>query len=163
MVVGLHGISVGQACSLSRTSAQARSLCYTSAAARARRARGAFIQRLAVPLTLRLRGRAQGILPAGKRLRFFQRNFLNGRHSYRFRGVGLTRQDAVRLVAHSHPLAADERVPDARADPTWRQRILDWYAQPASLALSDVGRTAPNWYGVSDLHGLIWEWTLDFS
>jgi formylglycine-generating enzyme required for sulfatase activity len=59
--------------------------------------------------------------------------------------------------------AADERVPDARADPTWRQRILDWYAQPASLALSDVGRTAPNWYGVSDLHGLIWEWVLDYN
>jgi formylglycine-generating enzyme required for sulfatase activity len=59
--------------------------------------------------------------------------------------------------------AADERSPDARKDPQWRQRILDWYAQPSSLPLRDVGSTPPNWYGVSDLHGLIWEWVLDYN
>jgi formylglycine-generating enzyme required for sulfatase activity len=59
--------------------------------------------------------------------------------------------------------AADERSPDARKDPGWRQRILDWYAQPSSIPLRDVGSTPPNWYGVGDLHGLIWEWVLDYN
>jgi formylglycine-generating enzyme required for sulfatase activity len=59
--------------------------------------------------------------------------------------------------------AADEHSPDARKDARWRQRILDWYAQPSSMPLHDVGTTPPNWYGVSDLHGLVWEWVLDYN
>jgi formylglycine-generating enzyme required for sulfatase activity len=59
--------------------------------------------------------------------------------------------------------AASETVPDARGDPAWRQRILDWYAQPSPPVLPDVGRSPANYYGVSDLHGLIWEWVLDFN
>jgi len=59
--------------------------------------------------------------------------------------------------------AADERSPDARKDAQWRQRILDWYAQPSSIPLRDVEATPPNWYGVSDLHGLVWEWVLDYN
>jgi sulfatase modifying factor 1 len=52
---------------------------------------------------------------------------------------------------------------DARADPAWRQQVLDWYARPAGTALPDVGRGAANFYGVSDLHGLVWEWVLDLG
>jgi formylglycine-generating enzyme required for sulfatase activity len=59
--------------------------------------------------------------------------------------------------------AADERSPDARKDPKWRQRILDWYAQPSSIPLPDVGATPANWYGVGDLHGVVWEWVLDYN
>ncbi|HNN54495.1 MAG TPA: SUMF1/EgtB/PvdO family nonheme iron enzyme, partial [Pseudomonadota bacterium] len=29
--------------------------------------------------------------------------------------------------------------------------------------LPDVGQSPPNLYGVVDLHGLIWEWVLDFG
>ena len=58
--------------------------------------------------------------------------------------------------------AADATRTDARADPAWRARILDWYARPAQAALPDVGG-APNVYGVRDLHGLIWEWVDDFN
>jgi formylglycine-generating enzyme len=57
--------------------------------------------------------------------------------------------------------AAGTRTRDARHDPAWRQGILDWYARPASAALPDVGRNLPNYYGVRDLHGLVWEWVLD--
>lgn len=57
--------------------------------------------------------------------------------------------------------AAGERVPDARQDPAWRQAILDWYARPASAALPEVGKTSANYFGVRDLHGLVWEWVLD--
>lgn len=58
--------------------------------------------------------------------------------------------------------AADATRRDARADPAWRARILNWYARPATKALPDVGSEA-NVYGVRDLHGLIWEWVDDFN
>ena len=59
--------------------------------------------------------------------------------------------------------AADERRTDARTDPAWRERILAWYGQPSTRALQAVGTRRPNAYGVHDLHGLVWEWTDDFS
>jgi formylglycine-generating enzyme len=59
--------------------------------------------------------------------------------------------------------AADDTRADARDDPAWRERILAWYAQPSRQALAAVGAQRPNVYGVRDLHGLVWEWTEDFS
>ena len=59
--------------------------------------------------------------------------------------------------------AADETRMDARKDPTWRERILGWYARPSRTALPRVGLQAANVYGVRDLHGLVWEWTADAS
>ncbi len=59
--------------------------------------------------------------------------------------------------------AADETSPDARRDPAWRQRVLDWYARPSSTPLQEVGRAPANYYGVHDLHGLVWEWVLDYN
>ena len=58
--------------------------------------------------------------------------------------------------------AADATRRDAREDPAWRARILNWYARPASSSAADVGGEA-NVYGVRDLHGLIWEWVDDFN
>lgn len=59
--------------------------------------------------------------------------------------------------------AADESRRDARKDPVWRERILAWYARPSKSSLPRVGLQAANAYGVRDLHGLVWEWTEDFS
>lgn len=59
--------------------------------------------------------------------------------------------------------AADELRKDARKDPVWRERILAWYARPSSAALPRVGLQAANAHGVRDLHGLVWEWTEDYS
>lgn len=59
--------------------------------------------------------------------------------------------------------AADETRRDARKDPLWRERILSWYAKPATTPLSEVGRSPANYYQVKDLHGLIWEWTEDYA
>ena len=59
--------------------------------------------------------------------------------------------------------AADETRRDARADPAWRERILSWYSRPNPKVLPRAGLQAPNAYGVQDLHGLVWEWTDDFS
>jgi formylglycine-generating enzyme required for sulfatase activity len=59
--------------------------------------------------------------------------------------------------------AADETRRDARRDPAWRDRILDWYSRPSTTALPNVGLQESNFYGLQDLHGLVWEWTGDFS
>lgn len=59
--------------------------------------------------------------------------------------------------------AADEIRADARQDAAWRERILGWYAHSAGARLSEVGQSAANFYGVQDLHGLIWEWTEDYA
>jgi formylglycine-generating enzyme len=59
--------------------------------------------------------------------------------------------------------AADETRTDARKDPAWRERILAWYSRPSNEALPRAGLQAPNAWGVHDLHGLVWEWTDDYS
>ena len=59
--------------------------------------------------------------------------------------------------------AASATRADARDDPAWRQAILDWYARPASQALPDAGLTQPNYFGVRDVHGVVWEWVLDLG
>ena len=59
--------------------------------------------------------------------------------------------------------AADETRRDARNDPVWRERILAWYSKPSSQALPRAGLQSSNVYGVQDIHGLVWEWTDDFS
>ncbi len=59
--------------------------------------------------------------------------------------------------------SADETRRDARHDPTWRARILAWYSQPSNRPLARAGLQTPNVYGVQDLHGLVWEWTDDYS
>lgn len=58
--------------------------------------------------------------------------------------------------------AASERKPDARKDDAWRRQILEWYAQ-ANSKLPPVGASSANFYGVRDLHGVIWEWVEDFN
>jgi formylglycine-generating enzyme required for sulfatase activity len=58
--------------------------------------------------------------------------------------------------------AADATRPDARGDAAWRETILNWYAQPSGSAPANIGGAA-DFYGVRDLHGLIWEWVEDFN
>jgi formylglycine-generating enzyme required for sulfatase activity len=59
--------------------------------------------------------------------------------------------------------AADETRRDARRDPAWRERILNWYSRPTPKTMPRAGLQTPNAYGVQDLHGLVWEWTDDYS
>jgi formylglycine-generating enzyme required for sulfatase activity len=59
--------------------------------------------------------------------------------------------------------AADETRADARTDPAWRERILGWYSRPSNTPLAAVGRGPSNYYGVYDMHGLVWEWTEDYA
>ncbi|MBS1151840.1 MAG: signal peptide protein [Myxococcaceae bacterium] len=59
--------------------------------------------------------------------------------------------------------AADETELDARRTPAFRDRLLAWYAQPNPARLPKVGAGKPNAWGLHDLHGLLWEWVLDFG
>lgn len=49
------------------------------------------------------------------------------------------------------------------SEPEFQEALLRWYATPTPVQLSRVGSMRPNYYGIYDLHGLIWEWTSDFN
>jgi len=53
--------------------------------------------------------------------------------------------------------------PDGENDSEFKQRVLAWYAAPSATNLPPVGLGRPNFFGVHDLHGLVWEWVADFS
>ncbi|WP_225036747.1 formylglycine-generating enzyme family protein [Winogradskyella sp. SM1960] len=57
---------------------------------------------------------------------------------------------------------ADETTKDARIKPSYNEKILAWYEAPRTKE-NTVGETPKNAWGVYDLHGLVWEWTLDFN
>jgi len=59
--------------------------------------------------------------------------------------------------------AASETEADASRDSGFQERLRDWYARPTPAVLPAVESTLRNLYGIWDLHGLIWEWTLDFN
>lgn len=59
--------------------------------------------------------------------------------------------------------AADETRADARTDPAFRQRMLDWYARPAVPGPLPVVAGSANLYGVRGLHAGVWEWVDDFN
>ena len=52
---------------------------------------------------------------------------------------------------------------DGTNDPEFIREVRAWYVSPAPETLPLVGRGRPNFFGVHDLHGLIWEWVADFS
>jgi len=57
---------------------------------------------------------------------------------------------------------ADEKMADARKKESYNQKILDWYEAPKTFN-NEIGSTFKNYWGIYDLHGLVWEWTMDFN
>ena len=58
---------------------------------------------------------------------------------------------------------ASELKPNGANEKAYRDTILNWYAQGSRNGLREVGRLKPNYWGIHDMHGLIWEWTEDFN
>jgi formylglycine-generating enzyme len=59
--------------------------------------------------------------------------------------------------------AASATRADGERDPQFTKALLDWYATLSPAQLSPVGLRAPNFFGVHDMHGLVWEWVADFN
>ena len=57
---------------------------------------------------------------------------------------------------------ADEKRIDARTKDSFNRYIMSWYEKPNTYA-NPVGKTFKNYWGVYDMHGLVWEWTSDFN
>ena len=57
---------------------------------------------------------------------------------------------------------ADEKKIDARTKSEFHKYILSWYEKSKTYENS-IGKTFKNYWGVYDIHGLVWEWTADFN
>jgi sulfatase modifying factor 1 len=52
---------------------------------------------------------------------------------------------------------------DGRNDAELNRDLYAWLARPVPAILPAAGRGRPNFLGVRDLHGLVWEWVDDFN
>jgi formylglycine-generating enzyme len=59
--------------------------------------------------------------------------------------------------------AADEKRRDATRDPKFSTRLVSLYTTRPEARIRGAGEKFRNVYGVSALHGLVWEWTSDFD
>jgi formylglycine-generating enzyme required for sulfatase activity len=57
---------------------------------------------------------------------------------------------------------ADKKRIDARTKEDFNKYIMSWYEKPKTYA-NPIGQTYKNYWGVYDMHGLVWEWTADFN
>lgn len=62
-------------------------------------------------------------------------------------------------VAQWERAAAEEGAAAAATD----AQILSWYGRPAPAVLPAAAEATPNRWGVRGLHGVVWEWVLDFN
>lgn len=57
---------------------------------------------------------------------------------------------------------ADEKRVDARTKKEFNNYILSWYEKSKTYE-NKIGQTFKNYWGVYDMHGLVWEWTSDYN
>ena len=59
--------------------------------------------------------------------------------------------------------AASPEQSNGAKDSAFQRDILRWYSEPSPRVLLMVGQGSKNFWGVRDLHGLVWEWVSDFN
>jgi formylglycine-generating enzyme required for sulfatase activity len=52
---------------------------------------------------------------------------------------------------------------DGENDLEFKRQLAVWHSSPSPEQLLPVGIGRPNYFGIQDLHGLIWEWVADFN
>lgn len=67
------------------------------------------------------------------------------------------------LAEWEYAASASETEAYGRKEKGHNQRILRWYARPTPSVPSPIGSTFTNYFGIKDMHGLIWEWVEDFN
>ena len=73
------------------------------------------------------------------------------------KGKRLPTEDEWEYVA-----CADGERANAAKDPAFVAKLLEWYGKPNDPFHSAKG-AQPNFYGVSGMHGFVWEWVRDFN
>jgi len=53
--------------------------------------------------------------------------------------------------------------PDGRNDNQFKTEVLRWYTEPGGENFLPANSKKPNFFGICDLHGLVWEWVGDFN
>ena len=58
---------------------------------------------------------------------------------------------------------ASETRADGSKEEAYNRLILNWYGRPVTDKEAMLGMTKANYWGVKDMHGIVWEWTEDFN
>ena len=67
-----------------------------------------------------------------------------------------------RLAEWEYAALASATAADGRREAAYLNDILAWYARPSEALAPLTGSGGKNYWGVYDLHGVIWEWVADF-
>jgi formylglycine-generating enzyme required for sulfatase activity len=68
-----------------------------------------------------------------------------------------------RMAEWEYVALASADVPDASTDPAYLRQVLAWYSVPNPAVPPLRGSGGKNFWGVYDMHGVVWEWVADFN